>query len=563
MNRKNLTTAVLAGLAGAAGFAATATAQDAPTMSLNPDGLGQVLLYPYYTTNGGNNTLLSVVNTTGKAKAVKVRFMEGQNTREVLDFNLYLSPYDVWTAALLDGAAVDSGCDIDNGLGLGENGQCGVPHLLTADTTCTVPYLYLNASTAPGLQSFLPFKYTGDDADGGPTTIDRAAEGHFEMIEMGELEEGGTFATAVDHTDVGVPTNCLALVDAWTRSTNPAENGAWIVDPTTEMEAPAGGLFGGAAVINVANGFMFSYDAKAINGFANSVDPLGVPLHAEPGTVEPSLNSSDVFTATVFLDDGSVLASTGLTRSVDAVSFLFMHDQIANEYSTEAGINGQTEWVVTFPTKSFYVDPAVNGNVSFPDAEPPFVQAWGPEANEALSTACEPVILGIIPDRAAARDDATNPYIISGIFDREEQSLSPEFEDRPPIVSPAPPDPVIPIDLFELCYETNIIRFGADPGDTSDIFGSSNFTNFDNEALGFESGWVNVELVTYQFDSGGSVGLADREGLGGLAGLPITGFSAQKFGNNNATAGIAAFYGGIYQHKGTRLQSAAAAPVVQ
>jgi hypothetical protein len=176
------------------------------------------------------------------------------------------------------------------------------------------------------------------------------------------------------------------------------------------------------------------------------------------------------------------------------------------------------------------------------------------------------VILGIVPDRAAARDDVSNPYIISGIFDREEQSISPEFEDRPPIVSPAPPDPVIPIELFELCYETNIIRFGSSPDVTPDgdfateIFGSTNFTNFDNEALGFEAGWVNVELVTYQFDSGGVVGLSDREGLGGLAGLPITGFSAQKFGNENATAGIAAFYGGIYQHKGTRLQSAVAAP---
>ncbi len=48
----------------------------------------------------------------------------------------------------------------------------------------------------------------------------------------------------------------------------------------------------------------------------------------------------------------------------------------------------------------------------------------------------------------------------------------------------------------------------------------------------------------------------NRTGLGGLAGLPVTGFAGQKFGNANADAGLAAFYGGIYQHKGTRLQSA-------
>ena len=51
MNRKNLTAAVLAGLAGVAGIVGSAQA-----VNINPDGLGQVLLYPYYTTNGGNVT---------------------------------------------------------------------------------------------------------------------------------------------------------------------------------------------------------------------------------------------------------------------------------------------------------------------------------------------------------------------------------------------------------------------------------------------------------------------------------------------------------------------------
>ena len=105
MNRKNLTAAVLAGLAGVAGIAGTAQA-----VNLNPDGTGQVLLYPYYTTNDGNQTLISVVNTTDQAKAVKVRFLEGFNSREVLDFNLYLSPFDVWVAAITrDPAAPESG----------------------------------------------------------------------------------------------------------------------------------------------------------------------------------------------------------------------------------------------------------------------------------------------------------------------------------------------------------------------------------------------------------------------------------------------------------------------
>jgi hypothetical protein len=129
MNRKNLTAAVLAGLAGAAGLAGTAQA-----VNLNPDGLGQVLIYPYYTANGGNSTLLSVVNTTDSAKAVKVRFLEGFNSREVLDFNLYLSHHDVWVAGIIHDAPqsddyTPSEWDTDTSL-------------VITDDSCTVPYLY-------------------------------------------------------------------------------------------------------------------------------------------------------------------------------------------------------------------------------------------------------------------------------------------------------------------------------------------------------------------------------------------------------------------------------------
>src|SRR5678816_671653 len=92
-----------AALAGIGALGAVGAAQ---AVNLNPDGLGQVLIYPYYTTRtspAGNdyNSLLSVVNSTASVKAVKVRFLEGKNSREVLDFNLFLSPKDVWTAGIV------------------------------------------------------------------------------------------------------------------------------------------------------------------------------------------------------------------------------------------------------------------------------------------------------------------------------------------------------------------------------------------------------------------------------------------------------------------------------
>src|SRR5512145_1896852 len=86
--------AALGGLV-AAGAAGTSNA-----VYVNNEGLGEALIYPYYTVRNGTDTLISVVNSTGSAKAVKVRFLEGKNSKEVLDFNLFLSAYDVWTAAV-------------------------------------------------------------------------------------------------------------------------------------------------------------------------------------------------------------------------------------------------------------------------------------------------------------------------------------------------------------------------------------------------------------------------------------------------------------------------------
>ena len=119
-----------------AGLSTLGLAGAADAIMINPNGLGQVLVYPYYTVrNGFNvgpvsgapfNTLLSIVNTTNSTKAVKVRFREGKASKEVLDFNVFLSPFDMWTAAVEPGVGI-SGSDIPSTM------------IETNDNSCTIP----------------------------------------------------------------------------------------------------------------------------------------------------------------------------------------------------------------------------------------------------------------------------------------------------------------------------------------------------------------------------------------------------------------------------------------
>src|SRR5581483_8415287 len=201
----------------------------AQAVNLNPDGLGQVLIYPYYTTRtdgAGNafNSLLSVVNTTASVKAVKVRFLEGKNSREVLDFNLFLSPKDVWTAGV-----------VPMGSGAG---------IITADKSCTLP-----AIPAAG-KAFVNFAYTADGAGSG---LDRTTEGYVEIIEMATFADTSDTAANVTHVG-GVPPGCADQTDALALS---------------EALSPTGGIMGGITLINVNSGSDYTADAVALDNYSS------------------------------------------------------------------------------------------------------------------------------------------------------------------------------------------------------------------------------------------------------------------------------------------------------
>lgn len=500
MKKNSLATAIVAGVAGVAGMMSVAQA-----INLNPDGLGQVLLYPYYTVNGGNSTLVTVVNTTDQVKAVKVRFVEALNSAEVLDFNLYLSPFDVWSANVV------------------ADGTTGAK-LVTSDKSCTVPEVL--SGTA-----FMPWEYTENTPDIlAGRGLPRVRQGHLEVIEMGQVVNGTTsgeprLAAAATHVN-GVPRDCGALQDAW-------ESGVWNRDtgnPDDYVLPPSGGLFGAGVIVSAEFGRTLSYNADAIDGFYDSIG--GATLHSEPGDVFPNLAQAQNVAAApnavrsrIF--NNGALHQIDYNLGIDGVSSVFMSRYIYNEYNLNKGLDSASEWVITFPTKRYYVRGAA--------ARQPFT------ANFPVSgTAAQ----------AAAFPGSCHEYAIN-YWDREERTTTRRLTVSPPRANPG----------FELCWEANVLAFGQTLGATTPTrilgvtpaFGAEGLSGFE-----FDEGWARIEFDVPGAGNPGfqyflpSQSTASATAVQTLIGQPVAGFWASEVVNNNVAAGVRANFGMTHKHRVSR-----------
>src|SRR6185436_12153127 len=326
--RKALFTAVVAGL-GVAG--------NAEAVFLSPNHTGQVLVFPYYTvqSSSGNswNTYISVVNTTTFAKAVKVRVLEGKTSAEVLDFNLFLSPNDVWTAAIIPG----------------DNTATSPGKMVTADNSCTRPVGQLRTGGEP----FRNYQYSvAGSADSLPgTDLARTREGYVEMLEMGTLS--GATATAITHTN-GVPNNCGVVTAS-----------SFTAIPAGQLNAPTGGLMGTGTLINVNSGRDAGYKADALDNWSviaqysdsgdvlpnlsNAVPATSIVIHA--GELDPATGSSSLVTA--YRSDWAAVGAT--SAGARAVASVFMHNAVLNEYVLDTASASLTDWVITQPLKNLFV----------------------------------------------------------------------------------------------------------------------------------------------------------------------------------------------------------------
>ena len=469
MKKKILSAAVLAALG----------ASTAQAVNVGTDGTGQVLLFPYYTVQGGEKTNLSVVNTTDYGKAVKIRFREAYDSREVLDFNIYLSPYDVWTGTVQESTT-----------------GSGAAQVTTNDMTCTVPTLYGNP------QDFRTYEFDGvtKPNDNGPSDNSRTREGYVEIIEMGVADlvtmpgalvwdQNGNGIPDYLHSN-SVPDNCAGLIAAW--------GAQWNTAPNTGLLPPMGGIFGALGILNVATGTEIAVAAVGLE------DVFTTPQHNDTGTLAPTLAQADP-ESVVMLNDGgplgqdvTVYADTwGFGPTINGVSAVLMADSVMNQWSVNPAVDANTGWVVTFPTKWAHTDPLVVGAV----ATPPFTDVFGSNDLFPAGDACEEV--GVI------------------VYDREENSVVPSGLD----FSPTPVAPGV-----YLCYEANMVQFGG-----SDTLSAQNtvltYTN-----LPGNNGWMNLSMTADPLHAM----VADSGNV--YVGLPVVGFRATVLGNANVGVGASYAY---------------------
>lgn len=439
MNRKMKQLALAVGVAlGGAGMLPSAQA-----VNVSADNLGQTLIFPYYSVRGGWNTLVGVTNTTDQSVAVRVRFREAWDSRDVLDFVLVLSPYDLWNATVY--AVDDAGPPV-----LGINAD---------EDTCTiglpgktVPFPTINGE---------PISYDG--------SVARMREGYVEMIMMGAGPEAG------------VP-SCATLVQNF-MGQGIAYNTALLNLNRYFPNYPASPLKGTFSLVNAGRG----YNAVGLpTALANFRDARAITLHQPPTLPpvaattatqvayadswhEPTLNSAN--TQGRYYNAAGVDTVGGPPAGAGAVTWALQATDVLNEWTRNP--DGQTpggqsfitatDWVVTFPTKNFHVDPASAdeysgrftqdglGRPNLPPNPPaPFTSTYG--ANGSCDT------------------------IQPTIFDREENTIDIQYPS--------------PSGRFQLCHEVNVLTFNAGV-----VLVSPDVVNIPYDPA-FLYGWMNIGFNT-------------------------------------------------------------------
>ena len=490
--KKNVLALSIAAMIGGLGFAGAASAQ---ALQLNEGGMGHMLVVPYYTAQNGNMTVFHVVNTdTSNGKAMKVRFRGAANSDDVLDFQVFMSPGDVWTAAVVKGAD-------------------DVANLVTADGTCTLPAIAKNS----------PVPFVLDRLPSAMSAADKAAntrEGYVEIFNMADITGNSTFTvgglsgqksplfTAVKHVNGTAP--CTSTVLNATLAI-PAGGGA-----DQGLVAPTDGLTGSWYVMNVPQTTTFAGAAAAIvaTGTTNNVfSPQNIG-DAGLTTADPLLTGGA--TAVIppqhyDVPDLSTPYTTAITSAEQQASILtrqLARTAVINQYANDASVTAKTDWVFSMPTRRY----SVAANYKAVDASGKPTAAY--RVFNSGVTAADNVTNFFTSGNTSV--NALGQICVSSIntvfFDREETFKSSGAVFSPGTTTQTP-----------LCGEVSVLSF-ADTG--ASVLGST--VARANVTGAYTNGWGQI-------------------GFGGV-GLPVLGASFMKLTNPSAGAGMSGTYGITWPH---------------
>ena len=318
--------------------------QASAAVTLDAGGLGQGLLFPFFTTQNGQTTLISIQNDSPDAKALKVRIMEGHAGAETLTFNVYLREGARWSAAL---ALPDESADAPGSL-------------ITNSKACTIPVL-------DGPVALRTFAFEGD---GGPQTPARTRRGFVEVIEMGTLVPSpGSWGGPAEFASFPDEYSCGELVDLM------SPGGIWLTSPNEDLGAPSGGLRGDAVVMDTSEGTSFGYPALAFDGLATMPRQFAL-AGADADLLSPRLTDIPAD------EDGEIRvvvahgpgASTTLRypadRAYDAIGALLASTSAAGNYNIHPAVAARSEWVLSFPTRRVHLADVVDGGAPAPGVLP-------------------------------------------------------------------------------------------------------------------------------------------------------------------------------------------------
>jgi hypothetical protein len=363
MKKSTLALSIAAAI-GSFGLVGAANAQ----MKVNGDGIGQQLVFPYFTAQGDNATMLSITNTdTINGKLVKVRFRGAANSDDLFDFQVLMSPGDMWTASVSKDAAT------------------GLAKLSTSDTSCTIP-ASVNATFSTARLD--PSATDAVKAQG-------TREGYVEVINMGDISAAkynalsalATTAAAtslfktVKHVAGVAPCSADVLKEKLSTASGTTGNAV----TTAELVAPTTGLTGDWIILNQANTAAWSGSATALQTLNAAAGRLvfwpqtaGTPASFTADTYDTAgvrtAGTGDAYTADPLFTKGVVaiqnfdlpdmstpydvaVANSALAQADSATSALAV-STVSNQFVTSDAIAAVTDILMSQPTRRYHV--AVN-----------------------------------------------------------------------------------------------------------------------------------------------------------------------------------------------------------